>query len=103
MTRGEVERTVNAWSKRHGLRVSDVYRDTIFYIDVVDDVGGKYEISISKLSESDLIKVRVWNHQRKSCGFIPVDLSNLERILELAYSHIIKWMKQSKATRIFAS
>jgi len=101
MTRREVEKTVTAWSKRHGLRVTDVYRDTFFYVDVVDDVGGQYEISIC--SESDLIKVRVWNHQKKSCGFIPVDLTDLERILELSYSRIMKWMKQSNATRIFAA
>ena len=101
MTRREVEKTVTAWSKRHGLRVTDVYRDTFFYVDVVDDVGGQYEISIC--SESDLIKVGVWNHQKKSCGFIPVDLTDLERILELAYSRIMKWMKQSNATRIFAA
>ena len=101
MTRREVEKTVTAWSKLHGLRVTDVYRDTFFYVDVVDDVGGQYEIGIC--SESDLIKIRVWNHQKKSCGFIPVDLTDLERILELAYSRIMKWMKQSNATRIFAA
>jgi len=103
MLRREIEKTLTSWGKRHGLRVSDIYRDKFYYVDVVDDVGGKYEISICKDDESDLIKVRVWNHQKKSCGFIPVDLTDLERILELAYSRIMKWMKQSNATRIFAA
>ena len=98
----EVEKILAAWTKRHGLRVSDVYRDTFYYVDVVDDVGGKYEINICKDAESYLFKVRVWNHRKKSCGFRPVDLSDLEKILEQAYSHIITWMKQSKGTRIFA-
>jgi len=102
MVRREIEKTLASWAKRHGLRVSDVYRDTFYYVDVVDDVGGKYEISIGKDGESDLFKVRVWNHQKKSCGFIPVDLPHLEEILEKAYSRIITWMKQSKGTRIFA-
>jgi|SRR4029453_12971157 hypothetical protein len=98
----EIEKTLTSWGKRHGLRVSDVYRDTFYYVDVVDDVGGNYEISISKDGESDSFKVRVWNHQKKSRGFIPVDLPELEEILEKAYSQIITWMKQSKGTRIFA-
>jgi hypothetical protein len=83
--------------------VSATFIDTFFYVDVVDDVGGKYEISICKDDESDLFKVRVWNHQKKSCGYIPVDLSDLERILDQAYSHIIKWTKESNGTRIFAA
>ena len=102
MLHREIEKTLASWGKRHGLRVSDVYRDTFYYVDVVDDVGGKYEISICKDGDSDLIKVRVWNHQKKSCGFRPVGVSDLEKVLEQAYSHIIRWMKQSKGTRIFA-
>src|SRR4029453_3652421 len=102
MLRGEIEKTLASWGKRHGLRVSDVYRDKFYYVDVVDDVGGKYEISICKDGESDLFKVRVWKQKKKSRGFIPVDLPELEEILEKAYSQIITWMKQSKGTRIFA-
>lgn len=101
MVRREVEKTLDSWVKRHGLRVSDVYRDTFYYVDVVDDVGGKYEISICEDSESDLIKVRVWNHQKKSCGS-RADISDLEKVLEQAYSQIITWVKQSKGTRVFA-
>ena len=101
MLHREIEKTLASWVKRHGLRVSDVYRDTFYYVDVVDDVGGKYEISICQDDESDLIKVRVWNHQKKSSGS-KADLSNLERVLDNAYAHIITWMKQSKGTRIFA-
>jgi len=103
MLRREIEKTLTSWGKRHGLRVSDIYRDKFYYVDVVDDVGGKYEISICEDDESDLIKVRVWNHQKKSCGFIPVGLSDLEKVLEQAYSQINTWTKQSKGTRIFAA
>jgi hypothetical protein len=102
MRRREIEKTLVSWGKRHGLRVSDVYRDTLYYVDVVDDVGGKYEISICNDAESDFIKVRVWNHQKKSFGSRAMDLSDLEKVLEQAYSRIITWMKQSKGTRIFA-
>ena len=101
MLNQEIEKTLVYWVKRRELQVSDVYRDAFYYIDVVDDVGGKYEISISKDSESDLINVRVWNHQKKSCGF-RADVSDLEKVLDQAYSRIIKWMKQSNGTRIFA-
>ena len=68
MLHREIEKTLASWVKRHGLRVSDVYRDTFYYVDVLDDVGCKYEISICKDAESELIKVRVWNHQKKSRG-----------------------------------
>ena len=99
----EIGKALTSWVKRHGLQVSDVYRDTFYYVDVVDDVGGKYEISISKDGDSDLLNVRVWNHQKKSCGFRPVDLCDLEMVLEKAYLRIITWMKQANGTRIFAA
>jgi len=99
--RREIEQTLAAWAKRHRLRVSDVYRDTFYYVDVVDNVGGKYEISICKEVETDLVKVRVWNQQKKSRGF-RAEVSQLEKVLEHAYSTIIRWMKQSRGSRIFA-
>lgn len=94
--RREFENSLVSWSNRHGMRVTDVYKDSFYYIDVVDDVGGKYEISIFRDEDSDLLKVCVWNHQKKSCGFRAA-LSDLERVLDQAYSRIIKWMEQSKA------
>lgn len=96
MLRREIEKTLTSWGKRHGLRVSDIYRDKFYYVDVVDDVGGKYEISICKDDESHLIKVRVWNHQKKSCGFIPVGLSDLEKVLEQASSQINTWQNNRR-------
>jgi len=98
----EIERILASWGRRHGLRVSDVYRDTFYYVDIVDNVGGKYEISICEDEESELIKVRVWNHQKKSRGFT-VEVSDLEKVLERAYSTIITWVKQSHGSRIFAA
>src|SRR6476620_10903238 len=100
MLQPEIEKILTSWGERHGLRISDIYRDSFYYLDVGDDVGGKYEISIHK-DESGLIKVHVWNHQKKRCGF-SVDPSELERVLDLAYSRMTTWMKQSKGTQIFA-
>jgi len=99
----EINKALTSWVTRHGLRVSDVYRNTHYYVDVVDDVGGKYEISISKDGDSDLFKVHVWNYQKKICGFQSVDLCHLETVLEKAHLRIITWMKQAKGTRIFAA
>src|ERR1051325_3008671 len=96
----EIENGLVSWVKLHGLRISDIYRDTFYYVDVVDDVGGKYEISICREGESE-IKVSVWNYQKKSCGF-RADVSDLEKVLEQAYSRIITWMKRSNGTRILA-
>ena len=98
----EIEKTLASWVERRKLHVSEVYRDAFYYIDLVDDVGGKYEISISQDSESDLINVRVWNHQKKSCGF-RAKPSALEEVLDKAYSKTITWMKQSNGTRIFCA
>jgi len=99
----EIGKALTSWVKRRGLQISDVYRNTSYYVDVVDDVGGKYEISISKDGDSDLFKVRVWNHQKKSCGFRPLDSCDLETVLEQAYLRIITWMKQAKGTQLFAA
>src|ERR1043165_8790369 len=100
--RSGVEKTLVPWCKRNGLRVSDVYRDTFHYVDVVDDAGRKYEISISADKESDLIKVRCWDYQKKRCGST-TDLSDLEKVLDKAYSRITKWIEQSKRPRILAA
>ena len=70
------------WTNRHGLRISDIYRDQFWYIDIVDDTGGEYEISIFQDEQPDLIKVRVHSNRKRSCGFIGVVPADLERVLE---------------------
>ena len=95
----DIEKTLAAWAKRHSLPISDVYQDKYYYFDVVDDLGGKYEISIFNDTESESIEVGVWNHQKKSRGFRVKDLSGLERVLDRAYAQILKWIERSKVSR----
>ena len=93
---------LDTWVKRHGWRVSNVYRDQFYYVDIVDDAGGKYEISVFPDDQPDLIKVRVWSNRKRSCGFIGVGPSDLEGILERAYSQVIRWVNQAGGTRTLA-
>ena len=95
-----VDEILAAWAKRHGLRMSDTYRDRFFYFDISDNSGGKYEISIHKAVESDLIKVRVDSNRRRSCGFIDVPATDLDEVLEKAVSQIRKWIEQSGKTKV---
>lgn len=88
------------WVKRHGLRISDVYRDQFYYVDIVDDAGGRYEISISEDEQTGLLKVQAHSNRKRSCGFIEVGPSDLEGVLEQAYLRIIKWIGQTGGRRI---
>ena len=90
-----LDEVLAAWVKRHGLQISDVYRNQFYYVDISDDTGGKYEISIFKEDQSELVKVRVWSDQKRSCGFAGVCLTDLERVLEQAFTRICKWSNRS--------
>ncbi|HZB45267.1 MAG TPA: hypothetical protein VE360_08490, partial [Pyrinomonadaceae bacterium] len=79
-----IDEILSPWVKRHGLRVSNVYRDRFYYVDIFDDTGGRYEISIFEDDQPDLIKVRVSSNRKRSCGFIGVGPSELEGVLEQA-------------------
>ena len=103
MRRHNINELLSAWAQRHGLRVSDVYRHQFYYIDIVDDAGGIYEISISVDEQPGLIKVRASSNRKRSCGFIGVDLSKLEVVLEQAYLQVIKWIRQTGGTRILTA
>jgi hypothetical protein len=67
-----IDETLNAWVKRHGLRISDTYGDRFYYVDISDECGGRYEISIVKQDQSDLVKVHVCSNRKRSCGFVSV-------------------------------
>lgn len=98
-----INETLNAWAQRHDLRVSNVYRDQFYYIDIVDDAGGRYEISVSEDEQPGLVKVRAHSNRKRSCGFVGVVPAYLDRTLEQAYSHIIRWVGQAGGTSILAA
>ena len=97
-----IDEILSPWVKRHGLRVSNIYRNHFYYVDIFDDAGGRYEISIFKDDQPDLIKVRVSSNRKRSCGFIGIGLSDLEGVLEQAYSRVIRWVEQAGGTRMLA-
>ena len=98
-----ISKLLELWAARNGLRVSDVYRDQFYYLDVLDDVGGNYEIAVSVNVQTKLIKVTVRSNRKRSCGFIEVGSSDLEAVLEKAYAKITNWTRQVGGTRILAA
>jgi hypothetical protein len=98
-----INEILRPWAKRHGLRVSNVYRDRFYYVDIVDDAGGSYEISISVDEETGLIKVGVRSNRKRSCGYIGVGPSDLEGVLEQAYARITKWVGRMGGTKVRAA
>ena len=100
MSDHRIDEIVRPWAMRHGLHVSNVYRGRFYYIDIVDDAGGGYEISISVDEETGLIKVGARSNRRRSCGYIGVGPSELEGVLEQAYARITKWIGQTGGARV---
>ncbi|HEY3475924.1 MAG TPA: hypothetical protein VGK56_15035 [Anaerolineales bacterium] len=103
MSDDSINEILSHWVKRHGLRVSNVYRNQFYYVDIVDDAGGRYEISISVDEQTGLLKVRAESNRKRSCGFIEVGPSDLEGMLEQAYLQVIKWIGQTGGTSILAA
>ena len=103
MNAHRINEILRPWVRRHGLRVSNVFRDRFYYVDIVDDAGGKYEISVSVDEETGLIKVRARSNRKRSCGYIGVGPSDLEGVLEQAYAQITKWIGQTGGTRVLAA
>ena len=97
-----IDGILSLWVKRHGLRVSNVYRDQFYYVDIFDDAGGRYEISIFEDEQPGLIRVRVSSNRKRGCGFIGVSPSKLEGVLEQAYSQVDRWAEQAGGARVLA-
>jgi hypothetical protein len=97
-----INEILSAWAKRHGLRISDNYKNRFFYFDIADDAGGRYEISVFEDEQPGFHKVRATSNRRWSCGFIGVRPSDLEGILEQAYSKVNKWVEQAGGRKISA-
>ena len=100
MSGENINEILAAWANRHGLRISDIYRNRFFYFDIVDDAAGLYEISVFEDAQPGLFGVRVTSNRRRSCGFIAVKPSDLERLLERAYFEVNKWVHQAGGNKI---
>ena len=94
---------LNVWTKRHGLRISDTYRNRFYYVDIIDDAGGKYEISVSVDAQPGYHKVQASSNRKGSCGYIPVALENLDGVLDRAYLRVSKWVEKAGGGKISAA
>ena len=98
-----INEILTSWVKRHGLRVSDAYRERFYYVDIVDDNGGRYEISVVVDEKPGFHKVRASSNRKKNCGFVGVEPQDLDRILERAYAQITKWVGKTGGSKISAA
>ena len=103
MSYAAVDKILTPWLKRHGLHVFTLYReDEVRSIDVVDDAGDRYQIAVSEPDESERVRVFAGNlkskRKRKSREYEST-LSDLERVLEEAYSQIMEWVREEVHTR----
>ena len=103
MSYAAIDKILTPWLKRHGLYVFTLYReDEVRIIDVVDDAGDRYQISISEPDESERVRIFAGNlkskRKRKSREYEST-LSELERVLEEAYFQIMEWVNQEGHTR----
>jgi hypothetical protein len=98
-----IDKILTPWLKRHGLHVFTMYREEeVRSTDVVDNAGDRYQIVISESDESGKVRVFAGNlkskRKRKRREYEST-LSDLERMLEEAYSQIMEWVKEEGHTR----
>jgi hypothetical protein len=103
MSYADVDPILLPWLKRHGLHVFTRARDyEVRHIDVVDDAGDRYQISVSESNGSGNVTVFAGNYLRKKerkRAEYASNISGLERTLEDAYSKIMEWVAQEGHTR----
>jgi hypothetical protein len=103
MTYAEVDKILLPWLKRYGLHVYTWHReDEVRAIDVVDDAGDRYQIAISPPDEFEMVRVFAGNYERlrkRKSKEYQSTLSDLERMLEEAYSQIRDWIDEAGHTR----
>jgi hypothetical protein len=95
-----INEILSVWAKRHGLRISDTYRNRFYYVDIVDDTGGRYEVSVVVDAQPGLHEVRASGNRRKYCGFVGVRPQDLDGMLERAYVRVIKWVEKTGGSKI---
>src|SRR5262249_35924162 len=98
-----IDEILTGWAKRHGLRISNTYRNRFYYVDIVDDAGGRYEISVVVDAQPGFHKVRASSNRRRNCGFVGVEPQDLDGILERAYVKVLKWMATTGGSKISAA
>jgi len=103
MAYDEVDPILLPWLRRHGLHVFKRVRDyEVRHIEVVDDVGDRYQIGVSETDVAGNVTVFAGNYLRKTkqkSVKYSSSLSGLERTLEDAYSKIMEWVAQEGHTR----
>jgi hypothetical protein len=98
-----INEILTGWAKRHGLRISNTYRNQFYSVDIVDDAGGSYEISVVVDVQPGFHKVRASSNRRRNCGFVGVEPQDLDGMLERAYVKVIKWVDKTGGSKIFAA
>jgi predicted RNA-binding protein len=96
----EIDKILLPWLKKYGLHVYTKYRDDeVRAIDVVDDAGEVYGMSVSPLDESGKCIVYAGSRRLKSGKSLESSLSDLENNLDNAYAQIEEWIRNAGHTR----
>ena len=104
MSSESINEILTVWAKRHGLRISDTYRNRFYYVDIVDDAGGRYEISVVvDDAQPGFHKVRASSNRRGSCEYVGVGPQDLDGVLERAYVRVIRWVEKTGGSKISAA
>lgn len=103
MSYDAIDKILTPWLKRYGLHVFTMHHEEeVRAIDIVDDAGDRYQVAISAPDKSGKIRVFAGNlksrRKRKSTEYEST-LSDLERVLEEAYSQIMEWVKEEGHAR----
>ena len=94
----EIDAILMPWLKRNTLYVYKWLRDDpVRMIDVIDDAGNIYNISIAPPDVSDIITVAVSGSGNRTS--YETSLSELEQILDKSFAQILAWVKQAGFTR----
>ncbi len=86
-----IDKILNDWAKKYGLFIYTQYKDCeVRSIDVVDDLGGTYQIWLDITPDAQII-INCWDKKKQKKEFT-CSYDKLGICLEKAYSTVEQWI-----------
>lgn len=94
MTHADLDPVIYPWSKKFGLHIYTFMRDDeIRAMDIVDDSGDIYQLSIIPLGgENQTVGVNLWDKKKEHAEY-RTSLPLLHACLDDAYGKVLEWIK----------
>ena len=91
MSYSQIDPILNQWAASRGLSIMTLHRDcTVRSIDVVDDVGGRFQLWVGPPKRAGRVGVHVWDDQKRRKDY-EIEPEGLADCLDEALQTVARW------------